>query len=265
MRLTVLGSSGSMSGPSGAASGYLLQADGIDEEGKPRTYSLTMDFGPGAMGQLLRYVNPAALDAMLFSHLHADHFVDIIGMQVYRRWYPAGPLAPVDVFSPAGGLERTRAIGGDPESETYAGEFVFHDVTPGDSITVGPMRVEFFEAQHTIETVAMRVIGPSEADAHSEVVFCFTGDTDLCESEVEAARDADLLLSEAAFEDGRDTVRGVHMTGSRAGELAARAGASRLLLTHLQPWTHTDCVVEAVREQFDGPVRAVRPGEHYRI
>lgn len=265
MRLTILGCSGSMSGPSGAASGYLLQAEGIDEAGNPRTYSLTMDFGPGTMGQLLHYLDPAQLDGMFFSHLHADHFVDIIGMQVYRRWYPAGPLSPVDVYSPAGALERTRAIGGDPLSESYEGEFIYHDVKPGDSVTIGPMRVEFFEAQHTVETVAMRVIGPSEEDSYREAVFCFTGDTDLCESEIAAARDVDLLLSEAAFEDGRDTVRGVHMTGSRAGELAAKAGVGRMLLTHLQPWTDADRVVDAAREHFDGFVRAVRPGEQYRI
>lgn len=100
MRLTILGCSGSMSGPDGAASSYLLQADGYDDDGKLRTYSIVMDFGPGAMGQLLRHLDPAELDAVFLSHLHADHCVDITGMQVYRRWFPTGPLPRIDVYSP---------------------------------------------------------------------------------------------------------------------------------------------------------------------
>ena len=70
MRLTVIGCSGSMSGRFSAASAYLLQADGEDEDGRLRTYSAVLDFGPGAMGQLLNYLDPADLDAMVLSHLH---------------------------------------------------------------------------------------------------------------------------------------------------------------------------------------------------
>ncbi|PWF27658.1 MBL fold metallo-hydrolase [Ancrocorticia populi] len=256
MKLTVLGCSGSMSGPAGAASAYLLQAGG---------YSITLDFGPGAMGQLLRYLDPADLDAMFFSHLHADHCVDITGMHVYRRWFPDGPLPAVDVYSPADGMARTRQIGDDPEDETYSGAFHFKDFGPGARTTVGPMTIEAFPAVHPVPAVGLRIIGPSELDPKQDVIFGFTGDTDLCDGEIEMARHADLLLAEAAFEDGRDEARGIHMTGTRAGQLAQQAGARKLLLTHLQPWTSPENVRRAAESVFAGPVRPVEPGETYTV
>ncbi|MCF2707142.1 MBL fold metallo-hydrolase [Arcanobacterium haemolyticum] len=260
MRLTIIGCSGSMSGMESAASSYLLQCD---DDG--RTHSIVVDFGPGAMGQLLKYLDPAELDAIVFSHMHTDHCADIVGMQVYRRWLPSGPLPRIDVYAPVDALVRTRQIGGDPEEETYAGEFNFQQIEAGQTIEIGPMVLEFFEAEHTVTSVGVRVSGPSDINLHEDVTFAYTGDTDLCDSEIEMARGVDLLLSEAALEDGRDEFRGVHMTGSRAGELAAKAGAKNLLLTHLQPWTDPENVRRYAEAIFDGPVHCVKPGETYRF
>lgn len=265
MRLTIVGCSGSMSGRDSAASGYLLQADGVDDSGKPRTCSMTLDFGPGTMGQLLRYLDPADLDAMFFSHLHADHCADLVGMYVYRRWLPTGQLPTINVYAPDDALVRTRQLGGDPEEETYHGTFNFVQIAPGSDVVVGPFHVEFFEALHPVPAVGIRVTGPSEAEPGKDATFAFTGDTDLCDTEVEMARDVDLLLSEAAFVDGRDSVRGIHMTGTRAGQLATHAHAKNLLLTHLQPWNDPDEVRRAAEAAFDGAVRVVAAGDTYSI
>ena len=126
------------------------------------------------------------------------------------------------------------------------------------------MLVEAFGAEQAVPAVGLRIMGPSESDPRAEAAFAITGGTDLCDTEVEMARGVDLLLSECAFEDGRDTVRGVHMVGSRAGELASRAGVGRLLLTHLQPWTDPETVRRAAGGVFDGPARCVKPGEAHR-
>ena len=117
----------------------------------------------------------------------------------------------------------------------------------------------------TERTFTLRITGPSESDPRTEVTFAFTGDTDLCEGEIAMAHRVDLLLAESAFEDGRDDARGIHMTGMRAGELAHQAGARRLLLTHLQPWTSPENVRRAAESVFAGPVRAVEPGETYTV
>ena len=62
MKLTIVGCSGSLSGPDSAASSYLVQAPHQD-----RTFSLLLDIGPGAMGALYRYLDPRELDAIAAS------------------------------------------------------------------------------------------------------------------------------------------------------------------------------------------------------
>jgi len=115
MRLTIIGCSGSMSGPQSSASSYLVQADGVDTDGALRTYSIVLDLGPGSMGQLLRHLDPAQLDAIAISHCHADHMVDLVGMHVYRRWLPTGALnvlvAVVAALAPpSSGSSRSRRL-----------------------------------------------------------------------------------------------------------------------------------------------------------
>src|SRR5690625_6418788 len=94
MKLTVVGSSGSVSGPDSVASCYLLEAD--DDE---RTWRVLLDLGPGAVGQAMRYVDRAAVDAVLVCHLHADHSADRAGREVLVRCGPGAPWP---------GRERTR-------------------------------------------------------------------------------------------------------------------------------------------------------------
>lgn len=250
MKLTIIGCSGSMSGPASAASAYLLQTE---------TTSIVLDFGPGAMGQLLNYMDPAELDAMVLSHLHADHCVDIIGMMVYRRWLPGSTMGPIPVFSPGDGMERARHIGGDGPEETFETEFEFVEVGPGHAVVVGDMNIEFFEAVHPVPAVATRVTGPNGE------VFAFSGDTDYCEGQVSAAKDADLYLCEAAFEEGRDTVRDIHLTGTRAGQIGTEAGAKAMVLTHLQPWTDQNVVLAEARSTYAGDLHIAAPGATFEI
>ena len=91
----------------------------------------------------------------------------------------------------------------------------------------------------------------------------FTGDTDLCETMAEMADGVDLLLAEAAFVEGRDSLRGMHLTGRRAGELAAgisgrtpRAAVGRLVLTHIQPWTDPGIPLRNAALVYAGPLEA---------
>ena len=89
MKLTVIGATGSMSGPQSPASSYLVQARGVDPlSGVERTFSLVCDMGPGSFGALWFHVCPCELDALALSHCHADHMGDIISLQVYRKWGP---------------------------------------------------------------------------------------------------------------------------------------------------------------------------------
>ena len=87
MRLTVVGCSGSFPGVGSPASCYLLQApDDVTGE----TVSVVVDLGSGALGALQQYVRPDGIDAVLLSHMHPDHFMDLCGLYVTRRYRPGG-------------------------------------------------------------------------------------------------------------------------------------------------------------------------------
>ena len=97
MRLTVIGCSGSAPGADSPASCYLVEHDG---------FRLVLDLGNGALGALARYVDPLTIDAVLVSHLHADHCLDLVAYSYALRYHPAGPVRRVPVHGPAGLAER---------------------------------------------------------------------------------------------------------------------------------------------------------------
>ena len=101
MKLTIVGCSGSLSGPDSAASSYLLQAPYQD-----RTFSLLLDCGPGAMGALYRYMDPREVDAIALSHLHADHCMDLCGYYVAARYSPTAPWPRRPIYAPTNAASR---------------------------------------------------------------------------------------------------------------------------------------------------------------
>lgn len=248
----MVGCSGSVSGPAAASSSYLVQA----EDASGRTTSVLLDLGSGAFGQLLRYAAPEELDAVLLSHLHADHVVDLAGLSVYLKYAPGGPFEPVPLWGPEGTSQRLVELSGNGEGLTTCHVRTWQ---PGAPVRIGPLTVEPFVVEHPVPAYAIRVTGPAE-DGTGERVLTYTGDTDVCDGVVEAARDADLLLSEAAFQEGRDTVRGIHLTGRRAGEVATAAGAKRLALTHIPPWTSTSTVRAEALTAYFGTIDVAEPG-----
>ncbi|MDO4791899.1 MAG: MBL fold metallo-hydrolase [Buchananella hordeovulneris] len=259
MKLTIVGSSGSMSGPDNPASCYLLQAS-LDG----RTYSLVFDMGPGSNGALMKYVDPQDLDFIGISHGHADHMVDVIGHQVYRKWHPEGHLPRTKLWGPSVLTARMLGISGDTDVTDYSAEFELGHWTPGQVLEVGPFKIHCFPALHTVEAYSVRVEGPA-TDGSGTSVFTYTGDTDLCEGASAAAKDADLLLSEAAFLESHAVGRGVHLTGKRAGELGRDAGAKRLVLTHIQPWTDKEVTKAEAAEVYEGFLDLALPGKTYEF
>lgn len=254
MRITVIGSSGSVSGPDSATSSYLVEAGtGAD------AVAVIVDLGSGAYGQARRCVDPGAVDAVLLSHLHADHVVDLAALEVHLKYAPTGPYPKMPLYGPDGTGTRLNELAGEGGTGDDICAFDISHWALGESVRIGPLSIEPFEARHPVPAFALRITGPSSR-GRGQVVFTYTGDTDSCESVIDAAADADLLLSEAAFEEGRDTLRGVHLTGRRAGELATAAGARRLALTHIPPWTSARTVRAEACTAFSGAVDVAEPG-----
>ncbi|MDT3767815.1 MBL fold metallo-hydrolase [Gleimia hominis] len=265
MKLTVVGCTGSMSGPSAPASCYLVQARGIDEvSGKDRTFSVVLDLGPGAFGQLWRYMDVRKIDALLLSHTHADHMGDIISMHVHRKWHPDGPLGPVMLAAPDGVLDRVRGIDGARPEEQYEGEFAPFTLENEGSFQVGPLRITPYSARHTVPAFGFRIEGPAEEEPGNSVSLAYTGDTDTCATITQMARGVDLLLSEAGFTDA-DEPRGIHLTGERAGQLAREAQVKTMVLTHIQPWTEGTVVLAEACRAWDGPLSVAYAGATYEL
>jgi len=285
MRLRVVGCTGSMSGPGSAASCYLVQAEGADPHtGVSRTWNVVMDLGPGSFGQLWTHVDPREIDAVIFSHCHADHVGDVISLHVHRRWGPARGRAPITMAGPTGLLDRVRQIDGVGAEETYEGEFAVHTLESGVPLDIGPLTLTPATAWHSVPGFGIRVEGPAEvgpaegsaaevapspvAPEHDEPCrrssLFYTGDTDQCDTITRGARGVDLLLSEAGF-TSCDEVRGIHMTGARAGATASEAGVGRVVLTHIQPWTDPEEVAGDARTTWSGPLDIARAGQEYLV
>ena len=250
MRLRVVGCAGSFPSPDSAASCYLVTAD--DATG--RTWRVLLDLGSGALGPLQRVVRPRDVDAVLLSHLHADHCLDLCGLYVALRYHPDGPPADrVRVHGPASTgrrLSHAYALDGEP---AMAEVFDVREWSDRTAVPIGPLRVTPYRVEHPVEAYGLRV-------EHAGAVLAYTGDTDSCPALLPLADGADLLLSEASFSEGRDNTRGVHLTGRRAGQAAALAGAGRLVLTHLPAWTDPAAAVAEAREVYPGPVLTAEPG-----
>lgn len=250
MKLTVIGSSGSISGPDSPSSCYLVET---------ATTAVLLDLGSGAFGHLLDHRDPATLDAVLLSHLHADHVVDMTALEVYLKYAPNGPHPPVTVYGPTRTSYRLGQLCSSGEDVTECDHFAVHNWRLGDVVRIGDLYVEPFEALHPVEAYSLRICGPSSR-GRGRAVLTFTGDTDSCEGVLKAAVGSDLLLAEAAYEEKRDHARGVHLTGRRAGELASESGTGRLVLTHIPPWTSSTTVRSEACTAYSGPIDVAAPG-----
>jgi ribonuclease BN (tRNA processing enzyme) len=243
MRLTVIGCAGSVAGPDNPASSYLLEADADG-----RTWRLLLDLGSGAVGPLQAIVDPAELDGILISHGHPDHCADLAALSVLFRYGPiqAMGLAPLPLWGPEGIDERVRQVEGATDDAGLA-PFAWRALTPGDTRELGPFRVTAARAWHPVPALAYRIEGPSETGGL--VTLVFTGDTDLSDEVVAAATGADLLLAEAGWAHREVNPPGVHLTGRQAGELARRAGAHRLVVTHVPSWVDPAATLAQARAE----------------
>jgi ribonuclease BN (tRNA processing enzyme) len=252
MRLTIVGCSGSYPGPDSPASCYLLEAD--DPDG--RTWRVLLDLGNGSLGALHRFADPLVIDAVLLSHLHADHCLDLAGYYVLRKYHPLGPQPRIPVWGPAGTADRMARAYDLPLDPGMHHEFDFREWQGTERI--GPFNVEPVAVNHPVPAYGLRVTADGATVAYS-------GDTGPCAALDDLARDADLFLVEASFRSGDDNPPDLHLTGTDGGEVAARAGARRLVLTHVPPWHDpTDALGEAVAS-YDGPVELAFPGVVYEL
>jgi ribonuclease BN (tRNA processing enzyme) len=278
MRLRTLGVSGSAPRPDSPASTYLVQvpadvvaagvaAGVVPDDVEVRDWHVVVDLGNGGLGFLLRHVQAHDLDAVTLSHLHPDHCADLSGLYVHLKYHPergllrTGVAPHLPVVGPAATAERVGEMYGLEPGESMDGVYEFRRWQEGVPVRIGPLELTPFRVFHPVEAYALRIVGPSSERPGAAVTLTYTGDTDYCVGAVEAARGANLLLAEAAFVEGRDDVvePGIHLTGRRAGRVAAEAGVTGLLLTHLPAWTDPEVALAEARGEYPGPVALAVP------
>lgn len=248
MRLTVLGCSGTFPGPASACSGYLLEHDG---------YRLVVDLGAGVLGELQRHVGLLDVDAVYVSHLHADHCIDLVAYSYARRYHPGGMPPPLPVFGPPGTRDRIFASYEKPPSEGLEDVYDFREVAPGTR-RLGPFTVTAARVNHPVECHGLRV----EAGGRS---LAYSGDTGESDALVGLADGVDAFLCEASWTSAEGNPPDIHLSGRQAGEHAAKAGAARLLLTHLVPWSDPQVILAEAAEAFGGPTELVTCGTSYDV
>ncbi len=243
--VVVLGCSGTHPGAGRMCSGYLLRADGTQ---------VLVDCGYGATSNLYRFTRLDDLSAIVLSHVHPDHCVDLIGIYYALRFHSGGERT-IDVHAPAGTADVLAGLLSAESQQEFTNICRFQDIAGGDRLEVGSLAFDFYSSTHPVPTVSMRA-------SHEGRVVTYSADSAGGSSLVEAARDADLFICEATWPDEADShPPGVHLSPQGAAKVAAEAGARRLVLTHL--WPSTDrCEARSRAESFyDGPVWLAEDGQ----
>jgi len=184
--------------------------------------SLVFDLGQGAFSELSRYRAPDSVSAVVISHLHADHCVDLIPLRHFVK-FERGGRGPA-LYGPAELRSRFGKFQADPD---FLAEFDGGQLEEG-SFTIGELQVEARRVTHIPDSFAFRV-SPSEGSGPG---FVYSGDCAVWQDLLPLIMPADTLLSEAALGAGRDE-GGPHMTSAEAALAASAGGASRLFLTHV--------------------------------
>jgi ribonuclease BN (tRNA processing enzyme) len=255
MRLTVLGRSPARPNPGEACAGYLLEGGGS---------RLLLDVGPGVVAQLLRHHHPDELDAVVISHMHADHMLDLVTLRYVYPWRTLAPEERLRIIMPPGSadqlLDLARGVG---FARHFEDAFRLAEHDGSEPMTFGNLVLTPVETQHYIPCWGFR----AEAD---DVRMAYTADTAPCAGLTDLAEDVDLLLCEATLRNlDEDAVppepRG-HLLPSEAGEAARDGGSRRLVLTHLPvdgneaEWARADATTA-----FGADVYIAAPGRGYPV
>ena len=249
MKLTIVGCAGTFPGPDAACSSYLLEQDG---------FRLLIDAGNGSTGILQRSCGLLDIDAVMISHLHGDHYLDLITYTYARRYHPAGSTDCLPVHGPSDIREHIAGAFGRPVDDLLDAVYEFHPLSGPRPLQIGPFELELGAVNHPIETYGMRISAGGRTLAYS-------ADTGVSDELVKLARHADVFLCEASYLDGDDNPPDIHLTGREAAEHAARADVGKLLLTHLVPWGDAKRTLGDAQQVFDGDVEVAKTGAVFEI
>jgi ribonuclease BN (tRNA processing enzyme) len=248
VKLVVLGASGTWPNAGTATSGYLVQQDG---------FNLWMDAGTGTLANLQRHIALSDIDGIVISHEHPDHFVDLY--PAFYAWHYGELGKPgLPVFVPTDFTQTLADVVSIDSQVVMRSAFSFTEVAPGESFELGPFRVTTQPMMHLgLPALGFRL----EADGR---ILAYTGDTGPTSHVEELARGADVLLSEATWQDREDLLP-FHLSARQAAVHAREAGVGRLVLTHVWPTLDPEVSKTQAAEEFHGPLDVAVEGASLEV
>lgn len=263
MRITVLGKSPAWQDAGGACSGYLVEENDT---------VVLLDCGNGVFAKLRQVVDYVDVDAVVVSHLHADHFFDLVPFASALTYAPRQQPVPVDgwpgtdtparpaLHVPPGAADALRQVcaGGGMPAEHVERAFVLREYAASDELEIGPLRLRFHSVPHFVTTHAVEIAGASGR-------MTFGADHAPSQELVDFAAGTDLLLLEATLpRPERDGVRG-HLTPAEAGDHGTRAKAGRVVLTHISDELDQGWARDQAAARFAGPVEVAADGAVFEV
>jgi ribonuclease BN (tRNA processing enzyme) len=264
VRVTVLGKSPSWQDANGACSGYLVEEDGT---------CVLIDCGNGVFSKLRRFRDYTRVDAVLISHLHADHFLDLVPFSYALTYAPRQQPVPVDRWPGTDTPARPRLIAPKNATETFRRvvgawgnedlvekAFAIEEYEPSDCPQIGPLRIAFQPVPHFTETCAIKI---ESAHHHGKLVF--GADSRPTPDLVDFARGCDLMIVEATLPRPERSGERGHMTPKEAGEHAKAAAAKRIVITHISDELDTLWARKEAEQAFGARVDVASEGAVYTL
>ena len=264
MRVTVLGKSPSWQDADGACSGYLIEDD---------AHCVLMDCGNGVFAKLRRFCDYTKVDAVVISHLHADHFLDLVPFSYALTYAPRQQPVPVHrwpgtdepakpkLYVPPGSREVfRRVVGAWGNDDLIENAFDLIEYDSQSTPEVGTLRFSFHEVPHFTETFAISV---ESSDGGGRLAY--GADSSPNDDVVAFAKGADVFIVEATLPRPERTGMRGHLTPREAGEHGRRAGVKRLVLTHMSDELDALWARAEAEEGFGGPVMLAEEGAVYAL
>lgn len=249
-RVTMLGGSAASPNAGMGCAGLLVQTTDA---------SLLLDFGPGTFPELRRHADFRTLSAVVISHMHIDHMLDLLALRHALAYNPIPPPRPVSVWLPPGGkdiLDRATApFDACDKPGRFAATVDVREYDPTRPLQIGDARLTFAPAVHDIPAWAIRVHTPAGD-------IGYTGDTGPTAPLAAFFADVDLLVAEATLLEagGHDDGTRGSLTAAEAGALADASRARALILTHIWEERGFDAALEQAASTYKGTIHLARPG-----